>query len=319
MRFDPVALVEAAYTQDGDDEAWLKRIVDAVASLAQDRGIVAYLCDATTPESFRWSFPAGHGNNLDIHGLTRIAQQIAQVDPELFRRVHAFGVGTRIERLPELQTAELAQVAFADALGIVATDPAGRGCIISGMSTTRITIPPRLRRTLRMVAAHLAAGSRMRPFFATPARSASVEAVLDPSARVQHADGDAKDSSARAALVDAVRRIERARGRLRRTNPDEALSLWHALVDGRWSLVDRVDSDGRRFLLARRNEPGLRDPRALAERERQVVAHALLGQSNKLIAYQLGIRESTVSSHLVRACQKLGVGSRAELLRVFAS
>ena len=47
------------------------------------------------------------------------------------------------------------------------------------------------------------------------------------------------------------------------------------------------------------------DPRALTERERQIVAYADLGQSNKLIAYQLGLSPSTVGVHLAHAREKL--------------
>jgi len=86
-------------------------------------------------------------------------------------------------------------------------------------------------------------------------------------------------------------------------------------VARRWSLVDRFDSDGRRFLVARRNEPDVRDPRALSPRERQVAAFAALGHSNKLIAYTLGLSASTIATHLAAAMRKLAVRSRVELAR----
>jgi DNA-binding NarL/FixJ family response regulator len=85
-------------------------------------------------------------------------------------------------------------------------------------------------------------------------------------------------------------------------------------VDGRWSLVDRFESDGRRFMVAHRNEPDVRDPRALSKRERQVVAFAATGHSNKLIGYELGVSPSSVAKHLGVAARKLGVRSRAELV-----
>jgi hypothetical protein len=81
----------------------------------------------------------------------------------------------------------------------------------------------------------------------------------------------------------------------------EAVEIWRGLVAGLWSLVDHIDTDGRRYLVAHRNDPTTPDPRALTERERQVVAYADLGQSNKLIAYQLGLSVSTVGVLLARA------------------
>src|SRR5581483_3655711 len=96
------------------------------------------------------------------------------------------------------------------------------------------------------------------------------EAVVSPTGRVEHAEGTARDESALAALQRSARRIDKARGGLRRLSPDDALAEWRALVDGRWSLVERIDHDGRRYLVAMRNEPRARGSRRLSKRERQV-------------------------------------------------
>ena len=53
----------------------------------------------------------------------------------------------------------------------------------------------------------------------------------------------------------------------------------------------------------------------LTEREHQIVALAVLGQHNKLIAYNLGISHSTVRVLMARAARKLGARSRDELIR----
>ena len=140
---------------------------------------------------------------------------------------------------------------------------------------------------------------------------------LDPSDRFLHATSAAKEPAAREGLAEAVRRMELARGRLRRADPDEALALWQGLVDGTWSLVDHSDSDGKRYLLARRNEPGMRDPRALARHERAALAFAALGHQNKYISYLLGISVSAVAQNLRTAQRKLGLASRNELIQRF--
>jgi DNA-binding CsgD family transcriptional regulator len=93
------------------------------------------------------------------------------------------------------------------------------------------------------------------------------------------------------------------------------LELWKALVRGRWSAVDWFDSDGRRFVLAVPNAPNVADPRALTERETQVTAYALFGLSNKLIGYNLGLSKGHVSALLASAKRKLGVKTRAQLVR----
>jgi DNA-binding NarL/FixJ family response regulator len=101
---------------------------------------------------------------------------------------------------------------------------------------------------------------------------------------------------------------------MRKTDPEKALEIWKALVRGRWSIVDWFDSDGRRFVLAIPNEPHLTDPRGLTERESQVVAYAALGNTNKMIAYHLGLSTSRVSMLLRSAMRKLAIRTRAQLV-----
>src|SRR5690606_6591183 len=90
------------------------------------------------------------------------------------------------------------------------------------------------------------------------------------------------------------------------------------LVAGRWSLVDRFESDGRRFFIARRNDPAVGGPSELTKRERQVVGYAAQGHTNDHIAYTLGLAPSTVSTHLRRAMRRLGVRTPADLAALFA-
>jgi DNA-binding CsgD family transcriptional regulator len=79
-------------------------------------------------------------------------------------------------------------------------------------------------------------------------------------------------------------------------------------------MVDWFDTDGRRFVLALPNSPRVCDPRGLTERESQVVAYAGMGQTNKLIAYRLGLSTSRVSMLLRSAMRKLKVKTRAQLV-----
>ena len=54
-------------------------------------------------------------------------------------------------------------------------------------------------------------------------------------------------------------------------------------------LVDHFESDGKRYVLARRNDAAVRGLAALTDRERQALGYAALGHTNKLIAYEMGI------------------------------
>jgi DNA-binding NarL/FixJ family response regulator len=126
------------------------------------------------------------------------------------------------------------------------------------------------------------------------------------------------DANAEAAASGAAHVAQRARGRRPQSNPREASAIWQAIVAGQWSLVEQFDSDGHRCFLARKNDRDTPVTRALSERERQIVAHASLGHSNKHIAYELGLCSSTVAAQLTSAARKLGVSSREAMLHAFA-
>jgi DNA-binding NarL/FixJ family response regulator len=57
------------------------------------------------------------------------------------------------------------------------------------------------------------------------------------------------------------------------------------------------------------------DPGALTERESEVVRLIALGHSNKEIAARLAISVKTVETHKARSLEKLGLHSRADLVR----
>ena len=118
----------------------------------------------------------------------------------------------------------------------------------------------------------------------------------------------------RSALRETAITVDRARGRLAREGAEaDVLREWRALVDGRWSIVDRFDSDGRRFLVARRNDPGTAPVPLLDERERAVLGYRVVGHSLKLIAYEMGFTVGHTSRLAQSAMEKLGLRSPADL------
>ena len=328
IRFDPVRAVEACYQRRASDRDWLSGILDALRPLNDARGGYGKTYDVSTPEGLRVEIFVEQGS-CDLSGVgTEVSVAIGA---EAFRQLHCPKppvalLSTRMRMLPERsrQTilAALHRHDVGDVLAILAGDPGGCGLLVGLPLGRDSSPPPRVVHRLWQVAAHLVTAWRFR---APGARAAltpgdrRTEAVLDPRGAVAEARGEAKEGWARALLREAVRRLDRARGPLRHSDPDEALSLWEGLVEGTWSLIDWIDSDGRRFVLARRNPPGIEDPRALHARERIVAAHAAAGCSNKHIGYLLGIAPTTVASHLRAIEAKLHVGSRQELIRLLAT
>lgn len=95
------------------------------------------------------------------------------------------------------------------------------------------------------------------------------------------------------------------------------IAAWHALVAGLLVVVELSDRDGRRTIGARPHAAEAHRWDALTSCERDAVAQAALGHTNKLIAYELGVAPSTVAMRLSRATRKLGMRSRVELIASF--
>jgi DNA-binding CsgD family transcriptional regulator len=198
-----------------------------------------------------------------------------------------------------------------DSLGVVAGNVSGHGCIFFTGVVAASRLAPRDKALWSRIAVHLATGYRLALQRETP-----TDAVLSPAGKLLHLESGV-DAHQGASLSTATRAIDRARSKLRRTDPERALALWKGLVEGQWSLVDQFDHDGRRYVLAKRNTPAARPWRLLTDREAQVVAHAAEGQTHKLIAYQLGISTGTVALDLARARAKVSARSLLDLVAAY--
>jgi DNA-binding CsgD family transcriptional regulator len=208
----------------------------------------------------------------------------------------------------------LAPLGIVDFMSVAATEPSGVGCLVGAPlpEVSGVRRPEAV--AWSRVAAHMAAGMRLRRARRTSNPEDS-DAILTPGGRVEHA-GDSTDVSL-AALKEAAKSMQRARGSSRHVDPPGAVEAWKALVSGRWTLLDHFDHDGKRYVVAVRNDPQVPSFDELSAREAQVVAYAAQGHANKLIAYELGIAPSTVAMHLSTAAAKLGAKSRVELIRTW--
>jgi DNA-binding CsgD family transcriptional regulator len=250
--------------------------------------------------------------------------------PDVSQRIRRGGpAGSLSETLGELFTrkdgieAKLEQQGLRDSLYVNAVDLGGTVCVLSSSARERRCLATKTVAAWSMMAAHLSAGYRLRSCpHGTSVLDAEAlvdgEAIVDPDGKVHHAVGVARARPNLERLRDAAVAAIRARGELRRHDAYEALRLWQALVAGRWSLVDRFDSDGRRFLVARPNHPSAPQHRRLSGRETQALTLAALGHSNKIIAYELGLSMSSVATLLRRGLAKCGLRSRAEMVELFA-
>lgn len=333
---DPVTskaidLVEVAYDVEKSEADWLPDLLDAgVPLLDHGLGIVATRferpphgagADLVLRDVCAKSLPTGMWARLEA------ARSVLSADAlrALTSAGHA-GTWTDVAQdYPEDCQRFLDELGCPDMLGLVASDPWGLGIHLSAPLPEAMRLTTRSRLRWQMLGAHIAAAHRLRGTLADssePRRTAptdlphGAEAVLDAKGfRIVDSVGQAQKPNASELLRRAARRVDKARGKLRKEDPQKALEMWKALVHGRWSMIDWFDTDGRRFVLARPNPPKVFDPRGLSEQECQVVTYVLLGESNKLIAYRLGLSQGRVSGLLKSAMHKLGAKNKAQLVR----
>lgn len=204
-----------------------------------------------------------------------------------------------------------------DAFAVNALDASGQGLWLGAPLPTTKREPAEHFKLFTRLAAHLTSGFRLR----RNARMSQPKpaAILSTRGEMLHAENrDDGVIAAREALRDAAIAFEEARTKKMRADVDVATQRWRPLVISRWSLLADFDSDGRRFVLAVENAPPTRPPRKdLSEREHEVLTQAHMGHSNKVIAYELGLSDSTVRVLLHRAARKLGASTREEMLARF--
>ena len=112
--------------------------------------------------------------------------------------------------------------------------------------------------------------------------------------------------------------IEELRTKRHRSEGERALALWKALTTGALSLLERVDTDGKRLYDLHENPPLRRTLRALGAQEQHVVTQAVRGLANKEIAYGLGLSPAYVSRLLSTGARKLGLSTGRALVQLAA-
>lgn len=314
-----IDVVEAAYSMEGDEHAWLARLATAaLPALDRGLGVFAYIGEARTlrPVSFASArVPAAIErliHDIGEHPPRGVDDSFVQ-HPMRFVAMSEVFLGDAVLR-GHWERARSAQ-GYADGVGVYVHAARERSLHLFAVSTVRERPTQAERRAWLRVAVHLAAADRVRAQLAGRDPDERADAVLDASGRVHHATAAAASTDARDALRTAVRAMERARGLLRLQDGERALALWQGLVRGTWSLVDRWDTDGKRYIAAIPNPPTNLDPRALTPREGAAAKLAADGASAKEIAYALGVSASNARALLSAALTKLGLRTRADLYR----
>ena len=331
QRNDEIALIEAIYDLAAAPTTWIRNVCGRVQrNLEADVGVIATRAWAKNGVARGFGVsPLLVDAPNDLLGPGPFTA-LSAPDPTIRRRLREHPLSGYQESFPAHHPYRrhcdplMARVGASDNVAFVAFDGTDGALTIASFFTRKWAGSKATRRRYHLIAKHLAVGARLRGVFAPPDSAAvgdktCLDAIFEPSGWCREAYHSAQDPGLLDELRTAVRDRERARSSLRRRDPDAALGLWKELACGRWSLVDRHESDGRRFILAVRNEPDVLDPRALTAREIDVVVRAGRGASNKEIGYDLGLSEGCASTHLHAAYRKLGCAGRADLIRMTRS
>jgi DNA-binding CsgD family transcriptional regulator len=344
---DLLAIVEAAYAAAETDAEWLKGVaLAALPALQRGGGVHAYLVDMNAKERLlreplligataQWKrtwretwwdafmAPMSPAHVRFLHSFTSVshttdlfaaaAAEVPTYDEYLSRVAEGHWGESKVLRGARPSDAvEL----YPDSFNVACIDGEGHGCVLVAnmLDPAQGPVAPSIARVWAKVAAHVATGYRLHRKRREASDFDSAEAILDHRGRAVHATGPACHRWALDGIRALASSIDRARTRSVRRNGPGALEAWHALALGRWSILDCFDRDGRRYVIARPNEPRPRASPKLTRRQSQIVEHVALGHSNKLIAYELGLSPSTVASHLALAAGRLGARSRLELI-----
>ncbi len=310
--FDPIAVLEAGYSRWGDRGLWLSGVAEALRP-ALDRGMGA----------IAYRIPCGRFEPADLVLLDDAAREFgrlrylerlraASTTPgvlERYVRQKPLGLVLTRESLGDLVPHERPRV---DSLGLLVPDGEGNTWVFAFESPRVERVSATERRLWARIALHLGASVRLMSQGGSLS-DPEVEAIMEEDGALVHVSSDLT-AAFRERLREGVRRIVQARSRKGRSRREAALTIWGGLLLGRLTVVDHFDTDGRRYIVARRNEPRPPCFGTLGRREGQVAFYCAAGFSTKEIAYALGLSASTVRSHVASVLRKLGLSSRVELV-----
>jgi DNA-binding CsgD family transcriptional regulator len=317
-RSGPIGIVEAAYAAEATEEQWLDGMVRvAEPAISEGLGACAYVYDASRAAMQIGTF-AGERLRTPKELLVGAVESVDEEYIANTWRKLSFGLGSQLVPFDEMPAARpLIEAGIRDMIAINAFDPSGIGVWLGAPLPKERGPKPGEAEQWTRVAAHIAAAFRLRRSAKGKRAPENAAAVLTSNGKIDHARDPNVADALRNDLREAALRMERARGAMRTRDPNGALDLWRTLVDARFTLLDHFERGGRRYIVAVENLPSDNGPSLLTQRERQVLAAAATGRTNKLIAYELGLSHSTVRVLLARAARKLDAATRKELVAIY--
>ena len=278
-----VDVLRAGYGLDGDEDTWLASVATALwDGLGVSHGALSCFFHACArgihPFGIVMNGSSPEHLNAFLHACAHTANPLGH---------HEGPTEDGTMRLPSHGPILLANKTW----GLFAADSPSTGCAFLFFD---MSLPSHILDRWDSVATHVGNGLRFRrqhpELFAAPGRDLAWQQL-------------------------AIQ-LDRTPGMTQSADP--ACSLWKGLMTGQWFLLLHRAHQGRRYVVARRADPGLAALLALTPREAQAISLAvdIHYPDHQSIAHAMGSTESTVATHLAHAMKKLGVHSRAELLAI---
>lgn len=324
-----VMATHAAYVLEGDDSEWLEQLTSVMGPLlSRGRGLLGYRWRRAPEGGVQVGELAVAGGKDGDEEMLR--ELIANLDDT--RASLAYGAPYSFRSLSEIalqhptlddltddrdmqRIAHDREVVDFEMLRVDESD--GCGWMFTVLRTEVGGIAAPRRDLWDRVRAHIAAGARLRMRLETPDLDGA-QAVYDrASAKLDINSAEIRPADKRRRLLELIEARAQA-DTIAEDDPLQAMELWQGLIDGRWSLLDVIDTDGRKFTVLKENPLEVRSHTSLSERERQVAFLVGRGHHVKLVAYELGLSASTVRSQLRSALRKLNLEDRSALCRLVA-
>jgi len=317
-RTDYLSFVEACYGPASDDRSWSDALLQRAAPLLDmGPGLGLTLIDESASGT---KVLVSRGIGVGAETAAALLPTLERLQPEDCRRLFypkqpVTFLSPLLGSLPQEMAADFAGVlrrgGVVDKFGMLGYPTPGTSFVMFACVGKKRGMVTSVRAAMRRLRMHLEAGLRLRL-----SGTARAMAVLNADGVLLHREPQVSEYTSER-LGQQVRAIEKSRRRRERQRY-EALDVWTALVEGRWSLVERIERDGKRYYYAYENAPRAQVYRALTRAEAMVLEQSIRGLQAKSIAYTTGLQQSRISECLAIAAYKLGFRSRADLVRVGA-
>ena len=332
----PGDVLESVYNLELEEPAWISRVTQGIGQFIdggngtlgavfrmRGRGIRPVRADDEVPAFISYlrateQARAAFHTTLETYRRETSGAQDMQRFGQLFAESGMGTLSVNRAQAPAYQIfkREFAHLGVVDAAGLIVPHPASRSFIFFTARQREYSgVPDRARERWVALQKHIAAVYDLR-YRLQNGDFDERDAVWFDTASKCVETGPVADSMLRERLRHLVRDREAALTRQTSSQRSDLQRYWSNVLAGKWAIMDRFDTDGRRFVVAVPVSKYGDKLRGLSPREREVFALLGEGLANKHIGFELDISETAVSTHVHSIFRKLGIDDRSALVQL---